>query len=912
MGSQTFAPLAEKKSDAKARTPAPDSRPAIDKVLDSAPEGMPLFLLASPQEAAGFQGEPLVQKKASGSGCQCGGTCPKCRDDDLPWLQEKALSGSPRQIQLQPEAAGGSEPPISINVPGAAQGTAQPAPDSTPLVVEDDASALEPGQMRKGEFLSSLHRRICETSDQALSGLPLTARGCPTLERWLSYYGGRSVRHIERAIRLFAPGAGKAGSASGMIASIAEQVRNRMESRLSGGGSDAEAAGAPLDALNLGSLLMFKRDESGKRGASDAREVQSRLSPGRPLEGNVRSRMESAIGESFSDVRLHTDPKSNDLAGSLGARAFTIGSDVAFGAGEYQPGTLIGDALIAHELAHVVQQRGGSSSVAASPTESAGYDALEEQADASAVGAVASLWGGSRLGMAFGTGVSRLRSGLRLQRCGKTVKRCPPGKSWQVSGKPTGAGPVCICIWRCMTDTSPQPGGYSGPSVSCNPPCPKPSVEYVDDDYTLESEGTIEDPGSATHIGGHMTPLTGQAMCGCLPLDIEGTEGTEKVTAPLMETGLDLTDLAGMRGKVKRDPGTGRVTNKRPQTSTPRPRKPPAAQIAPKPPKPLVNIAPDGTMTHAQSGRKLVREGGLIRYETSKKGGKGGICYSCNPDYYEKKGNNWVRKPGVTLPSEKAKSKAPKDVSFDSIKNKKPVDIDPKKPATQLGVDSAMLQKLSPYIRDSAAVNRIREKTTVSDVKAQIAEEIVNQVAQKDLGSIKAAKKSTPTFFRGDEVSGPAPKQASSGAENAKLTDGVIAEVYTEGGKTKVFIHRMYEVKSGGASSKGLPKQVEWDYERIKEVGLSLRVRKEDGSVGWQKFAPEDITMPPRTKQASVVQGFTPTDVKAPGSGDVTKQYTPRDIPGMTEGDLTQAALMVLRSKSTSSAGGGTPTDSGE
>jgi hypothetical protein len=68
--------------------------------------------------------------------------------------------------------------------------------------------------------------------------------------------------------------------------------------------------------------------------------------------------MSSAFGYDFSGVRVHTGTKAASVATELNARAFTVGRDIAFGAGEYQPGTPIGDALIAHELAHVVQQGG--------------------------------------------------------------------------------------------------------------------------------------------------------------------------------------------------------------------------------------------------------------------------------------------------------------------------------------------------------------------------------------------------------------------------------------------------------------------------------------------------------------------------------------------------------------------------
>jgi hypothetical protein len=66
--------------------------------------------------------------------------------------------------------------------------------------------------------------------------------------------------------------------------------------------------------------------------------------------------LQPAFGADFSGVRVHTDATAQGLSDTLNAHAFTIGTDIAFAPGEYQPGTVVGDALIAHELAHVVQQ----------------------------------------------------------------------------------------------------------------------------------------------------------------------------------------------------------------------------------------------------------------------------------------------------------------------------------------------------------------------------------------------------------------------------------------------------------------------------------------------------------------------------------------------------------------------------
>jgi hypothetical protein len=65
----------------------------------------------------------------------------------------------------------------------------------------------------------------------------------------------------------------------------------------------------------------------------------------------------SEFGVDFSRVREHTDTQTARLAKAIKARAFTVGHNIAFGAGAYSPGTTSGRNLLAHELAHVVQQK---------------------------------------------------------------------------------------------------------------------------------------------------------------------------------------------------------------------------------------------------------------------------------------------------------------------------------------------------------------------------------------------------------------------------------------------------------------------------------------------------------------------------------------------------------------------------
>jgi len=81
-------------------------------------------------------------------------------------------------------------------------------------------------------------------------------------------------------------------------------------------------------------------------------------SPGRPLDADTRAFMEPRFGHDFGRVRVHTGAKAEGSARAVKALAYTVGDQVVFGAGQYTPDTITGRRLLAHELAHVVQQKG--------------------------------------------------------------------------------------------------------------------------------------------------------------------------------------------------------------------------------------------------------------------------------------------------------------------------------------------------------------------------------------------------------------------------------------------------------------------------------------------------------------------------------------------------------------------------
>lgn len=108
-------------------------------------------------------------------------------------------------------------------------------------------------------------------------------------------------------------------------------------------------------------LIQTTRMPSHTGEALDASAAASAATRGgTPLSTDLRAYFEPRFGHDFSQVRVHTDAEGSKAARSVQARAYTYGSDIVFGAGEYAPATPRGRRLLAHELAHVIQQGGGA------------------------------------------------------------------------------------------------------------------------------------------------------------------------------------------------------------------------------------------------------------------------------------------------------------------------------------------------------------------------------------------------------------------------------------------------------------------------------------------------------------------------------------------------------------------------
>jgi Domain of unknown function (DUF4157) len=274
------------------------------------------------------------------------------------------------------------------------------------------------------------------------------AEGAARLEPWLVRAAALDAAALEQALRQLAPRAITAASPEELVTVVCERLREL----------DASEQQQPA--------VQAKRAEGAPVPPDAPHALLERLGAGEPLPTDVRSPMEAAFEQSFADVRVHRDEPAAALSRELSARAFAVGPHVAFGAGEYAPGTPVGDALIAHELAHVQQQRGAhpaverKNEVAAPPA-----PALEEDADRSAVHAVASLWGLARPGSRglIENSMPRLRSGLRLNRCAGVQVR-PAAPDIRIPTGPVAAGTMARSR-RALPRTGHR---------TCTPPRPAP------------------------------------------------------------------------------------------------------------------------------------------------------------------------------------------------------------------------------------------------------------------------------------------------------------------------------------------------------------------------------------------------------------------------------------------------------
>jgi len=395
------------------------------------------------------------------------------------------------------ETATGSpdtETPAREREPGGAEAVPR---EQGPLLVDDDAPVVGPNQLRKSAFLDELRVAVCAAADAVLKAAGRSTEGCPLVEQVFAYYWGREASRVERAIHRYARTANRVAVARDYIpaittrvaASVATwaltgQVTGVPEEVLGPGpGPTGEAEGAAIGGISsegvggqaalgyldrtlpatfslssLSSLEAVAHDGSeGPAPDVESAGIRSRLGDGRPLDAGVREPFERALAHDFSGVRIHTGAQADWMAGELRARAFAVGPDVAFASGEFAPGTLTGDAVLAHELAHVAQQ-GAAPGRQQAPADHTPNglaimgNSLEREADAAAVAVVATRDRSGRLARLARAAIPRLRSGLSLQRC--------PGKPAPAVDASGGPGGATLSRSVTIAPTSTGCGGY--------------------------------------------------------------------------------------------------------------------------------------------------------------------------------------------------------------------------------------------------------------------------------------------------------------------------------------------------------------------------------------------------------------------------------------------------------------------
>ena len=360
---------------------------------------------------------------------------------------------------VQQGAAGQRAPQRKIEV-GAANSPAETEADAVaaavvggkapPKALIVDEGPVEPGQMLKSAFLAELFPQVQATASAEMGAL-MAIVGCPYIEQYFRRYAPRPAGETEALLKRFAPAARNAATAEAMIPAVLARVAEGVRSWRDTGKpppdiAAADPAAAQVAAESDGAPTAPSPEgpdpEAGAAAASapdvaaasrrtdvtpaSPEALMAQLGPGAPAHGRV-AEIADTLGVD-GGLRIHDGPDAARLARREDAAAFTVGHHVVFGEGELQPGSLAGDALIAHEVAHVAQQTGSTAqALPAEPLPSAAEELLpstagaEGDADRAAGGVLARLHGGARA--AFASVRTAVRAPLQLARCPSAEKK---------------------------------------------------------------------------------------------------------------------------------------------------------------------------------------------------------------------------------------------------------------------------------------------------------------------------------------------------------------------------------------------------------------------------------------------------------------------------------------------------------
>ena len=189
------------------------------------------------------------------------------------------------------------------------------------------------------------------------------------------------------AARALAPGDPDGAERDERAAAHVTRVRSPQLQRACACGGACPTCRAEQDTAGVAVLQKRQRGAHAPSPAAVPPIVGDVLrAPGHPLDAATRAFMEPRFGHDFSRVRVHTDAHAAELARAVNALAYTVGRDVVFAHGHYAPAAPGGRHLLAHELAHVVQQSGAAAEAHAALRIGAPDDAFERQAAAAGLG----------------------------------------------------------------------------------------------------------------------------------------------------------------------------------------------------------------------------------------------------------------------------------------------------------------------------------------------------------------------------------------------------------------------------------------------------------------------------------------------------------------------------------------------
>lgn len=265
------------------------------------------------------------------------------------------------------------------------------------LIVDD--APLHDGQVLKTAFIAQLKDLVTAVVDHEL-GSAGSAIGCPYIAEMFARYADRPAAMGEAMLRKWVPALKDVKNAHDMIPPTLDRVRTGIQTW-------RRTGQVPADLIAVEPSLVNAPPPPDQARAKSLDHLEAELGPGQPLDAGTAARMSAVIRSDISSARIHTGPVAAAKAAEAGAAAFAVGTNVVMGAAAQEPGSLVGDALLAHELAHVAQQKDAAADPVARRKPIGKEDAAAE-ADAG-LGRLAN----------FGTAVRDvMKTGLQLQRCG--------------------------------------------------------------------------------------------------------------------------------------------------------------------------------------------------------------------------------------------------------------------------------------------------------------------------------------------------------------------------------------------------------------------------------------------------------------------------------------------------------------